>query len=79
MLAMGNTKPLNIKKGIMKKKFVIMACCWVLETVDINNPMPRVESRKIKVAPSNKKALPTIGIWNHNMAKAITRIIWAWE
>ena len=79
MLAMGNTKPLNIKKGRMKKKFVIMACCCVLETVEIKSPMPSVLIRKIKVAPSNKNALPTIGILNHKMAKAITSTICAWE
>ncbi|MGD8210347.1 MAG: hypothetical protein PVH85_04770 [Desulfobacterales bacterium] len=40
---MGNTNPLNIKKGGMKEKFVIMACCRVLETVYIKSPMPYVE------------------------------------
>ena len=56
MLAIGKTKPLSMKKGRMKKKLVIMACCWVRETVEISSPIPSVLSRKTELAASRTRA-----------------------
>ena len=34
------------------------ACCWVLETVEMNRPIPSVESRYRAVAPKRRSKLP---------------------
>jgi len=52
MFSMGKTKPLNMKRGRMKKKVVIMACCCVAEMVHINSPRPKVRIMK-RSAPKN--------------------------
>ena len=72
MLAIGNTKPLNMKKGRMKKKAVIMACCCVAEMVDMNSPTPNIDKRKRHAAPTRSRKLPLRGRENQMMAKVIT-------
>ena len=72
MLAMGKTKPLNMKKGRMKKNTVIMACCCVAEIVDMNSPVPRVLKRKRHAAATRRRKFPLSGMENHMMAKVIT-------
>ena len=46
MFSIGNTKPERYIIGVMKKNVdVIIACCWVLEMVEMNRPSPSVVSR----------------------------------
>ena len=52
MVLMGNPNPEKVMAGIIKKKAVTIACCWVEETVEINRPTPNMHSRK-RVAPAN--------------------------
>ena len=78
MFETGNTKPLNINIGRIKKMVDIIACCWVEEIVEMNSPIPRVLSRKRQVPANRSHALPLKGIVNQNIAKTITIIIWTW-
>ena len=78
MLAIGNTKPLSIKNGMMKKKVVIMACCCVAETVDMKSPKPRVLKRHRQAAAKRSRRFPFRGMENHTMAKVITMTMRAW-
>jgi hypothetical protein len=77
ILAMGKTKPESMKKGRMKKKVVIMACCWVFDTVEMNNPMPRVLRRKRQTARKRAGGLPARGISNQKIANKVTTTIWS--
>ncbi len=77
MLAMGKTNPESMKKGTMKKKVVIMACCLVDEMVDMKRPMPSKLRRKRQTAKKSSGMLPIRGIPNQKTAKAVTTIIWA--
>ena len=52
MVLMGNPKPEKVMAGMIKKKAVTMACCWVEETVEISRPTPSMHSRK-RTAPAN--------------------------
>ena len=46
MFSIGNTKPdRNIMGSRKKNTVVIMACCWVCDTVDTNRPRPSVVIR----------------------------------
>src|SRR3989304_4249530 len=76
MLAMGKTKPLSMKKGRMKKKVVIMACCWVEEMVEIKSPTPRGLKRKKQEATKSRATLPARGRLNQKRAKRVTATIW---
>ena len=75
MLAIGNTKPLSIKNGMMKKKVVIMACCCVAEMVDMKSPIPRVLKRNRQAAAKRSNRFPSKGMENQKMAKVMTMII----
>jgi len=72
MLSMGKTKPLSMKKGRMKKKVVIMACCWVAEMVEMKRPIPSVLSRNRQAAKNSSPTLPARGILNQAMAAMMT-------
>ena len=76
ILTIGNTRPLSIKKGRIKKKVVIMACCWVLEIAEMKSPMPSVLIRKRNTPVNNIKRLPLKGISNQYRANEMTAIIW---
>jgi hypothetical protein len=58
-----------------EKKLVIMACCWVRDTVEINRPIPRVLSKNTSEAAKSKKTLPTSRILNQTIPNTITMII----
>ena len=76
---MGKTKPDNRNDGWIKKKFVIMACCCVADTVEIKRPIPSVLMRNRQLARKNSKTLPFIGNSNHQTAKTVMRTICARE
>ena len=79
MLAMGKTKPLRKKAGIRKKKVVIIACCWVVDMVEIKSPVPKVESKNRQVAKNKSRMLPLSGMPNQKIATKITANIWPRE
>src|SRR5260221_3513426 len=65
MFSIGNTKPERYIIGVMKKKVdVIIACCWVLEIVEMNRPSPRVVSRYTRLMATNSQKLPRSGTLN---------------
>jgi len=61
------------------KKVVIMACCWVAETVEMKSPMPSVLRRKIQVARKRSSTLPAMGRLNQTLAMRVTPIIWTMD
>ena len=78
MFAMGKIKPLSIRNGTMKKRVVIMACCWVDEIVEMKSPTPSVLKRKRDAAVKRRGKLPFKGMENQYTANIITMTIWAW-
>ncbi|OPZ59983.1 MAG: hypothetical protein BWY87_00722 [Deltaproteobacteria bacterium ADurb.Bin510] len=75
MLAIGKTKPESKKSGWMKKKVVIMACCWVLEMTEISRPIPSVLSKKTQAPANRMSGLPCMGSLNQSLARSSTNII----
>ena len=61
MRAIGKAKPDSVKSGLTKKKLVAKACCWVLQTVEITNPIARVLSRYRDVPSSRTSGLALNG------------------
>ena len=46
MFRTGKAKPLSISAGKRKRKEPIIACCWVVDMVDMSSPTPKVVKRK---------------------------------
>jgi hypothetical protein len=65
-------KPESSIAGKKKKNVVIIACCWVWLTVEMNSPMPSVLSRKQVVPSSSSAKLPRIGMSNQNTPTNVT-------
>ena len=73
-MRIGNANPLSRNAGIIKKNVDINACCWVCETVEINNPAPSVVSRNKTEAKSSTRIFPRKGIQKTTNATMVIRI-----
>ena len=49
----GVAKPDNKKEGSKTTKLPKIACCWVFEIVDTNNPIPDIENKKAATPKRN--------------------------
>ena len=49
--SIGEINPDKRTEGIIKVIALKMACCWVLQIEDINNPTPIIARREIKIEP----------------------------
>ena len=77
IFSIGKINPDNVIQGIIRKNVVIIACCCVLEIVDISIPMARVFVINIMVKAKSKGMLPFTGILNQKTpaTKTITASI----
>ncbi len=64
MFAVGKKKPESRKFGNMINEIAIIACCWVLDTVEMNSPVPSTARRNKPVRPRRSRTLPRIGTPN---------------
>jgi hypothetical protein len=77
-LEIGNIKPERIIAGIKKKKVSIIACCWVLDKVEMKSPIPIVVRRYTPTHKSKKRKSPLIkGILNQRIATRVSRIVFS--
>ena len=48
--SIGETKPDNKTAGVWKAKTPKIACCWLNEKEEINNPRATIDTKEINVA-----------------------------
>jgi hypothetical protein len=65
---MGNAKPLSMKAGVEKKKFIIMACCCVCEIVERSRPAPSAVIRNSTSRTAAAAGCREKGVWNTRSA-----------
>ncbi len=72
MLAMGKEKPESNIAGKKNRNVLIIACCCVWLSVEMNSPTPSIVSRYSPVETYNSRMLPRNG--TSNQKKPIRRI-----